>query len=134
MYIMYGIICLVMFMTKYKVGDIITGCVTGIEDYGIFLSFGDHCSGLIHISEISNSFVKNVSDYAEMNSKMEAMILGCDSDSHFKLSLKALQQNSKKKVLDRIVETNQGFKTLSESLDNWIHETIEEIDKKSKKK
>ena len=122
-------------MTKYKVGDIITGYVTGIEEYGIFLSFGDHCSGLIHISEISNSFVKNVSDYAEMNTKMNAMILGCDSDSHFKLSLKAIQQlDSKKKDNDRIVETNNGFKTLSDNLNNWIDETIEEIDKNSKKK
>lgn len=122
-------------MTKYHVGDIITGYVTGIEDYGIFLSFGNHCSGLIHISEISNSFVKNVSDYAELNSKMKAMILNCDSDSHFKLSLKAIHEiNCKKKDNDRIIETNQGFKTLSENLDKWIDETIEEIDKKSKKK
>ena len=46
-------------MNQYKKGEIVTGCVTGIEKYGIFVSLDDYYSGLIHISEISDFFVKN---------------------------------------------------------------------------
>ena len=46
-------------MNQYKKGEIVTGCVTGIEKYGIFVSLDDYYSGLIHISEISSFFVKN---------------------------------------------------------------------------
>ena len=44
-------------MNQYKKGEIVTGCVTGIEKYGIFVSLDEYYSGLIHISEISDFFV-----------------------------------------------------------------------------
>ena len=49
-------------MTKYKKGSIIRGTVTGIETYGVFVSCDEYYSGLIHISEISYSYVKNITD------------------------------------------------------------------------
>ena len=48
---------------KYENGKIIKGCVTGIESYGIFMSFDEYYSGLIHISEISKKFVRNFKYY-----------------------------------------------------------------------
>ena len=40
-------------MRKYKDGEYVTGCVTGIEKYGIFVSLDEYYNGLIHISEKS---------------------------------------------------------------------------------
>ena len=40
--------------STYNVGDVVTGCVTGIERYGIFVNLDNYYSGLVHISEISN--------------------------------------------------------------------------------
>ena len=54
-------------MKKYKPGDIVTAKVTGISEYGIFVLLEDNTTGLIHISEISSSFVRNISDYVELN-------------------------------------------------------------------
>ena len=54
-------------MNKFNIGDIVTGTVTGIENYGVFVSLGENCSGLIHISEISDFFVRNINDYVELN-------------------------------------------------------------------
>ena len=47
-------------MSKYENGKIVVGCVTGIENYGIFVSLDEYYSGLIHISEVSNKFVKDI--------------------------------------------------------------------------
>ena len=44
-------------MKKYKYGEIVTGYVTGIEKYGVFVSLDEYYSGLIHISEISEKYV-----------------------------------------------------------------------------
>ena len=90
-------------MKKHVEGDIITGKVTGIEDYGIFLSFDNNKSGLIHISEISDSFVKNVNDYAKINDTLTVKILSIDEDGHYKLSIKELD-NSDKKGKHHIIE------------------------------
>ena len=49
-------------MSKYKRGRIVSGTVTGIEKYGIFVSLDEFYNGLIHISEVSNEFVKNIYD------------------------------------------------------------------------
>ena len=39
-------------MSKYKIGNVVKGTVTGIETYGAFVSLDEYDSGLIHISEI----------------------------------------------------------------------------------
>ena len=55
-----------MLSKEYKKGNIVTGCVTGIEKYGIFVSLDNYYSGLVHISEISDSFVRNINDYVNI--------------------------------------------------------------------
>lgn len=116
-------------MKKFKVGDIVTGVVTGVEDYGIFLSFDDNQSGLIHISEISDSFVKNVSDYANVDDSITAKVLSIEEGGHYKLSLKELH-NSEKSDNQTITETKSGFSSLKEKLPEWIDKAYGEIEKK----
>ena len=53
-------------METYQVGKVAYGTVTGIENYGIFLTFENGYTGLIHISQLSEHFVKNVGDYARL--------------------------------------------------------------------
>ena len=50
-------------MTQYKKGKIVKGNITGVEKYGIFVSLDNFYSGLIHISEISNDFVRDTKDF-----------------------------------------------------------------------
>lgn len=116
-------------MATFHEGDIVTGTVTGIEDYGIFLSFEDNQSGLIHISEISDSFVKNVNDYAKINDSITVKILSAEEGGHYKLSLKELNPSSKGNA-HSIVETKTGFSTLKEILPTWIQEASDELEKK----
>ncbi len=116
-------------MKTFKVGDVVTGIVTGIEDYGIFLSFDDNQSGLIHISEISDSFVKNVSDYANINDSITAKVLSIEEGGHYKLSLKELY-SSERNESHSITETKSGFLSLKEKLPEWIDEAYDEMEKK----
>ena len=105
----------------YKKGNIVTGCVTGIEKYGIFVNLDDYYSGLIHISEISDSFVRNVADYVSIGETIKVKIIDIDDNSfHVKLSIKNLKYKILHKKKTPIVETEHGFNTLKFNLDKWI--------------
>lgn len=108
-------------MCDYKKGDVVVCKVTGIESYGIFVSFGDNCNGLIHISEISPYYVRDVSDYANIGDTIKARILDKDDKHKYKLSIK---ENTSKKNRNKIIETPTGFKTLNYKLNQWIDEYI----------
>ena len=119
---------------KYKKDDIVLGKVTGIEDYGIFVLVDDSITGLIHISEISSAFVRNVSDYVEMGEMIQAKVLEVNEDNHnLKLSLKNMNSSTNSKKLHPIVETKSGFTKLKNSLDKWIDSKKCEIEKNQKK-
>ena len=114
-------------MANYKKGNIVTGTVTGIETYGVFVSFDEYYSGLIHISELSHSFVKDVHDFVKIGDSIKVEIIDVDENSsHLKLSIKNIgvekPVNRKKKRI--IEETASGFKTLSVKLPIWIEENL----------
>ena len=61
---------------KYAKGNIIVGKVTGITKYGVFMSFDNDYVGMVHISEISYDFVKDINDYLHVGD-----IIKCYVDS-----------------------------------------------------
>jgi predicted RNA-binding protein with RPS1 domain len=113
-------------MMVYKNDDIVIGKVTGIESYGIFLSFDDNYTGLIHISEISDSFVRNINDYATISEEICAKVIGVDDDNKkLKLSLIGVNYRQKNNLKKGIIETKSGFSTLKNELNDWISNKFE---------
>lgn len=123
-------------MTKLiKRGDIIDVKITGIQPYGAFALLPDNSSGLIHISEISDKFVKSIDSYVHIDDMVKVKVIDFDQTSnHAKLSLKAIDNRFRrkdKKVLYKnprklIVETPKGFKPLEEAMQNWLKLSIME--------
>lgn len=110
----------------YKVGDIVKCQVTGYRSYGIFVKVDDNFNGLIHISEVSNNFVKNVSDYAMMGEMIKAKIIGIDwPNNHLNLSIKNIDYKTLK--VDKIKDN--GFIPLKNELNIWINEKLQELKK-----
>lgn len=114
---------------KYKIGDIVTVTITGIQPYGAFAVLPDNSNGLIHISEISNEFVRNVDQFVKVGDNINVKIIDIDNEiKQSKLSLKAI--DSKRKRKDRrmtykslrrpIKETPKGFSPLKKMLPIWI--------------
>lgn len=86
-----------------KVGDTVTGVVTGVVDYGAFVNV-DGIEGLIHISEISWERVANPSDYVKVGQSIEAKIISIDKD-RLSLSMKQLTQDP---WLDEVEKFKKG--------------------------
>lgn len=122
-------------MSNFEIGKVVVGKVTGIEKYGIFINVDDEYTGLIHISEISDGFVKNVEDFAKIGESIKTKIIDIDQKTkHMKLSIKNVEnlsnKNYKKSSSKMLTEIGAGFKPLSDNLDNWIQEKNNELDKK----
>lgn len=122
-------------MKNYKVGDVVTGIVTGIQPYGAFVSLSDDTQGLIHISEITYGYVRDINDFLQVGQAVKVKVLEIDKkESKISLSLRALQdrpfyhkRDDKGRIplQERIDEQDAGgFDTLKSKLDSWIRKSL----------
>lgn len=71
-----------------EISDIVVGKVTSIMPFGAFVQLGDGSSGLVHISEISEEFVKNVGDLLHTGQAVKVICMGSEHDGKKRLSIK----------------------------------------------
>ena len=122
-------------MDDIKINDVIEVTVTGIQKYGAFVLINDKYDGLIHISEISTGYVKNINDYIKIKDRIYAQVVDIDEENNkFKLSIKNIDYRNDGKVINNIESFSTGFEPLKEHLDLWINEKIKEIMDKMWKK
>ena len=116
---------------KYKVGDVVTGKVTGIQPYGAFVALDDETQGLVHISEITYGYVKDVHEFIKVGDEIMVKILDVDEEQKkISLSIRVLQESpvSKKREVaprktlqERVNEADaDGFRVLQQKLQSWI--------------
>lgn len=115
---------------KYNTGQIVEGVITGIKPYGAFVQIDKDHNGLLHISEISDDYIRDINEYVEMREKIKVKIIDKgDDDHHYKLSLKALKNGNRKHygyTYAELPKMKKGFKTLAENLDIWIKKAMED--------
>lgn len=110
-----------------KEGSVVRGKVTGIQPYGVFVKLKDNMNGLIHISELTDSYVKDVHDYVRIGQIVRVKVLEINPETNnAKLSLKqaknyyAYFQEKRKNKKKKIEETPSGFKNLGNMLESII--------------
>ena len=115
-------------MNDIKINDVVEVTVTGIQKYGVFVLINDKYDGLIHISEISSGYVKNINDYVKIKDKIYAQVVGIDKENNkYKLSIKNVDYRNDGKIISDNENFSNGFEPLKEHLDIWINEKIKEI-------
>ncbi len=113
-----------------KVGDLIVGTVSGVRPYALFISFENGQSGLLHISELSDSYIRDIEKYATIGDKIKVKVLDVDSNNGFlRLSYKQVPTeemfNTHNDSIRRIPKVDfEDFKPLEEHLPIWIKETL----------
>ena len=73
---------------QFKVGDIVEGKITGIKDYGVFADIGEGKSGMVHISEVSRTYVNDIHEHVKENEVYKMKILNISEDGKISLSIK----------------------------------------------
>jgi general stress protein 13 len=128
---------------KIEAGSILTGKVTGIQPYGAFVALDDNIQGLVHISEITHGYVKDINDHLKVGDEIKVKVLSVDEGAgKIGLSIRATEEapvqqaapKTAKKPRKRQaaaaiipeVEGQQGFNTLKDKLQEWIDQSQRE--------
>lgn len=70
-----------------QTGSILEGTVVNITNFGAFVEV-DGKTGLVHISEVSDTFVKNIRDYLKEKDKVKVKVISVDDNGKISLSIK----------------------------------------------
>ena len=70
------------------VGSIVEGVVTGITNFGAFIELPDRITGLVHISEVADAYVKDVRDYLKEQDHVKVKVIHVDEKGKIGLSIK----------------------------------------------
>ena len=75
-------------------GEIVEGKVTGLTKFGAFVSLPEEKVGMIHISEVSTTYVKDIGEFLEKGQTVKVKVLNIDENGKISLSLKQVPENA----------------------------------------
>ncbi|MFH1459508.1 MAG: S1 RNA-binding domain-containing protein [Candidatus Omnitrophota bacterium] len=107
----------------FKVGDVVEAQVTKIHNFGAVVKIGNNFRGLIHISQISDDFVKNINDYLKVGDKVKARIKKISTDGKIDLTLKT----KKKNLVPAVKEKEFKFASLEEKMDAFLEKNNQDL-------
>ncbi|MDD2268682.1 MAG: S1 RNA-binding domain-containing protein [Eubacteriales bacterium] len=80
---------------QLEVGKTVKGVVTKITNFGAFVSLEGGKSGMIHISEVSTDYVRDITAYLSEGQSVEAIIINIDANNRIGLSIKKLLERKR---------------------------------------
>lgn len=116
--------------TKYEAGTVVQGKVTGIKPFGAFVALDEKTQGLVHISEVAHSYVKDINDHLSVGDEVNVKILKVE-DGKISLSIRATEpapeRTERRQRPPRQSKPSnqgqQGFNTLEDKLKEWLKES-----------
>lgn len=77
-------------------GEILDGIITGITNFGAFVKVGGTTTGLVHISEVAQSYVKDINDIFKVDDAVKVKVLKIEENGKIALSIKQAQPGEKR--------------------------------------
>ena len=84
-----------------EIGAIVEGKVTGLTAFGAFVSLPDGKSGMVHISEVSTSFVKDIKDFLKEGQTVKVKVVGISEEGKISLSIRKVESQKEKPDYER---------------------------------
>lgn len=120
-------------MANFETGSVYSGKVTGLQAYGAFVALDEETQGLVHISEVTHGFVKDINEHLAIGDEVQVKVLSVDENSgKISLSIRATQEAPEKKETkpkkqnqpaQKDAASSQGFNTLKDKLEEWIEQS-----------
>ncbi|MCP8618184.1 S1 domain-containing RNA-binding protein [Salirhabdus salicampi] len=101
-----------------EVGSKLQGKVTGITNFGAFVELPEGSTGLVHISEVADKYVKDINEHLTVGDQVEVKVINVEKDGKIGLSIKKAKENVQKK--------NQRPKKRGESFEQKMNRFLKE--------
>ena len=114
----------------FQVGQIIIGKVESVKPYALFMSFEGDIKGLLHISEISDGYIRDIEKYGVVGDELKVKVLSIDPTNGFlRVSFKQVPSEEsftthKEGQKNSPIAEQGDFSPLAEKLPTWIEETL----------
>ena len=119
----------------FEIGQLIIGKVTKVKPFALFMEFEGGVEGLLHISEISDSYIRDIEKFGSKGDEMKVKVVAIDETNGFlRVSLKKVPPEEAYSTHNNNVRKlpecdKDDFKPLADHLDGWIKTTLEEATK-----
>ena len=80
-----------------EIGAIVEGKITGLTAFGAFVSLPDGKSGMVHISEVSNTFVKDIKEFLKEGQDVKVKVVSISEEGKISLSIKKAEAPAEEK-------------------------------------
>ncbi|BED92650.1 MAG: S1 RNA-binding domain-containing protein [Candidatus Paraimprobicoccus trichonymphae] len=111
--------------------NIVEGIVRKIVNFGAFIELPNGKTGLVHISEVSNNFVRNVNDYLEVGQKVKVKVLNLNDGGKIALSIKQTLEEMQDRRMNSISGgQNPDFENLISKYKKQSDETLTTLNKR----
>ncbi len=107
-----------------EVGQIVEGVVTGITHFGAFVTLPNGKTGLVHISEVADTYVRDVKEYVKENDRVKVKILSMDDRGKIGLSIRQAQPGGGQR---RGGDRRRGGSSFEQKLARFIKESDEKL-------
>jgi S1 RNA binding domain protein len=113
-----------------QVGQILNGKVTKIADFGAFVRLEDNSVGLVHISEVANTYVTSVKEHLKINDSVKVKVLSIGTDGKISLSIKQTQVKQRKSGPLELDFSRKGSDSNGDNLEDKIGKFMKESEER----
>lgn len=113
-----------------EVGKVVDGTVLNITSFGAFVQLPEGKTGLVHISEVADRYVKDVRDYLKEKDKVKVKILSVSPDGKISLSIKKANAELKKSSRPLDLEWNRNKVSNNMSFEDRLAKFLKDSDEK----
>jgi S1 RNA binding domain protein len=111
-------------------GKVVEGVVASITSFGAFIQLPEGKTGLVHISEIADTYVKDIKNYINEKDKVKVKVLSVDQAGKINLSIKQAQERKKNTRPSEVDWNNDSRKGQVESFEDRISKFLKDSDEK----
>ncbi|ATD31703.1 RNA-binding protein S1 [Macrococcoides bohemicum] len=107
-----------------EVGNKLKGKVTGVKNFGAFVELPEGKSGLVHISEVADSYVENIAEHLKVGDEVEVKVLTIGDDGKISLSIKKAKERPRKPAPPKVEKKPEDFE---KKLSNFLKDSEDRL-------
>ena len=94
-----------------EVGSKLQGKVTGITNFGAFVEIGERTTGLVHISEVADNYVKDINEHLKVGEEITVRVINVEKDGKIGLSIKKVVEKPQRSAQPQRKERVENFES-----------------------